>query len=260
MRRIRHGRASRNGERIEHALSVLEILKNRVPDATPGQIEIIASVRELTMTSPERILALCNAVEYVAANEIDGDFVECGVWRGGSMAAAAKTLIDAGETDRTLWMYDTYDGMSEPTEQDVDLCGHTARQLMNEQERSDATSVWCCSPLEQVKTAMRGTGYPIEQIKFVEGKVEDTLPQQAPDKIAFLRLDTDWYESTRCELEYLFPKLVPGGVLIVDDYGHWEGCRRAVDEYFQKNQISMLLNRIDYTGRIGIKCPVVESR
>lgn len=102
---------------------------------------------------------------------------------------------------------------------------------------------------------MADTGYPIERVRFVEGRVEDTLPVRVPDRISLLRLDTDWYESTRCELEHLFPKLVPGGVLIVDDYGHWEGCRRAVEEYFDENNIPMLLNRIDYTGRIGIFCP-----
>lgn len=207
------------------------------------------------MTSPERILALCNAVEHLSRNGIDGDFVECGVWRGGSMAAAAKTLMLHAATDRRLWMYDTFDGMSEPSELDVDFQGQTAQQLMDHQDRSDAKSVWCCSPLEQVKLTMLQTGYPVEQICFVEGMVEQTLPVNVPEKIALLRLDTDWYESTRCELEYLFPRLVPGGVLIIDDYGHWEGCRRAVDEYFEKNQIAMLLNRIDYTGRIGVHCP-----
>lgn len=256
MQRIRHGNSSRHRERSEDAL---EIQQNQFPDATPTQIEIVASVSELTMTSPERILALCNAVEYLSTNNIAGDFVECGVWRGGSMAAAARTLLNSGNTARTLWMYDTYDGMSEPTEQDVDLRGQTAEQLMGEQDRADANSVWCRSPLAQVEKTMAQSGYPIEQVKFIVGKVEETLPNEVPDKIALLRLDTDWYESTRCELEYLFPKLVPGGVLIVDDYGHWAGCRRAVDEYFHRNQISMLLNRIDYTGRVGIHCPVTNS-
>ena len=104
------------------------------------------------------------------------------------------------------------------------------------------------------------TGYPDHRCHFVVGKVEETLVDSRPKQIALLRLDTDWYESTRCELEYLFPLLSPGGVLIIDDYGHWEGCRRAVDEYFQKNRITMLLNRIDYTGRIGVnvQLPAME--
>lgn len=236
-----------------------EILRQKIPDATSEQIAIIDSVQEWTMTSPERILSLCNAVQYITDHQIEGDIVECGVWRGGSMAAAAKTLVKANVSDRKIRMYDTFDGMSPPTEQDVDYQGQTAERLMCEQDREDASSVWCRSPLDQVKSTMEQTGYPGERIEFVVGKVEETLPRNVPEKIALLRLDTDWYESTRCELEYLFPKLVAGGVLIVDDYGHWEGCRRAVDEYFQQNQIAMLLNRIDYTGRIGIHCPITAK-
>ena len=257
MRRIRSKRSPVSREESDALLEKRrrESLQRQLPDATTPQLEIIESVQTLTMTSPERILALCNAVDYLNKNQIVGDFVECGVWRGGSMAAAARTLLAGGDSSRQLWMYDTFDGMSEPTDQDIDFMGQSAEALLEQQDRDDTQSVWCFSPLEQVKTAMADTGYPLEKINFVQGKVENTLPARTPDRISLLRLDTDWYESTRCELEYLFPKLVPGGVLIVDDYGHWEGCRRAVDEYFEENRIAMLLNRIDYTGRIGIFCP-----
>ena len=230
----------------------LKTLGQRLPDATVQQQELIASVQHLTMTSPERILALVNAVEYLADNQIDGDFVECGVWKGGSMVATANTLIANNDSQRQLWLYDTFEGMSVPTDDDVDFMGQKADRLLGEQDRLQSDSVWCFSPLEQVRSAMQTTGYPENLINFVPGKVEDTLPQTKPDCIALLRLDTDWYESTRCELEHLFPRMVDGAVLIVDDYGHWEGCRRAVDEYFEKHGIRILLNRIDYTGRIGI--------
>ena len=227
-------------------------LRQQLPDATDQDCELIAAVQHLTMTSPERILALVNGVSYLATNQIEGDFVECGVWKGGSMVATANTLIAHGDTDRRLWLYDTFEGMSEPTEEDVDFMGQPADRLLGEQDRLRSDSIWCFSPLEQVRSAMQETGYPESKVNFVQGKVEDTLPQTKPERIALLRLDTDWYESTRCELEYLFPRMVDGAVLIVDDYGHWEGCRRAVDEYFQKHGVRILLNRIDYTGRIGI--------
>ena len=257
MRRIRSRRpeVSREDRNAQLTHSRRESLQRQLPDATPAQLGIIESVASLTMTSPERILGLCNAVDYLSQNEIQGDFVECGVWRGGSMAAAARTLLSNGDSNRALWLYDTFDGMSEPTDEDIDFLGQSAEVLLDQQDRDDAKSIWCYSPLEQVKSAMANTGYPSDKVRFVEGKVEDTLPVHVPERISLLRLDTDWYESTRCELEYLFPKLVPGGVLIVDDYGHWEGCRRAVDEYFEENKIPMLLNRIDYTGRIGVFCP-----
>jgi hypothetical protein len=104
-----------------------------------------------------------------------------------------------------------------------------------------------------VKLNIESTNYPKNLVHFVKGKVEDTIPQTMPEKIAILRLDTDWYESTYHELKHLFPKLVKGGIIIIDDYGHWKGAREAVDQYFTENGIHILLNRIDYTGRIGIK-------
>ena len=228
-------------------------LSQKVPDATEEQIETILAVQHQTMTSPERILALCQSIEYIVHNKIPGAIVECGVWRGGSMAAAARSLAQSGSDDRELWMYDTFEGMSEPTLRDVDFMGNGAAGLLDKQDPNEADSIWCRSPLEEVEAAMKATYYPQNKIKYIKGKVEQTLPQQRPEQIALLRLDTDWYESTRCELEYLFPLLAPGGVLIVDDYGHWNGCREAVDEYFLNYKIPMLLNRIDYTGRIGVK-------
>ena len=197
-------------------------LHEMYPDATQDELGILRAVQDHTMTSPERILALCQAVEYVVDSEVKGDFVECGVWRGGSMAAVARTLVRRGQTDRTLWLYDTFEGMSPPGNVDVDLHGLTAESLLQEQDPEDPKSVWCRSSLEHVRQVLIETGYAIDAVHFVPGKVEDTLPQTKPEKIALLRLDTDWYESTRCELEELFPRLSPGAVLIVDDYGH---CR-----------------------------------
>ena len=234
--------------------SSLDQLATQFPDALPWQLKIIDSVRPFTMTSTERIFALINAVAYVCQNNVAGDFVECGVWKGGSSAAIAQTLTYLNVTDRKLWMYDTFDGMSQPTNSDVDFQGQTADDLLEQQDVAESTSVWCRSPLEEVKSTMAATGYPLEQIQFVRGRVEDTLPELSPAQVALLRLDTDWYESTKCELEILFPNLISGGVLIIDDYGHWQGCRKAVDEYFKANNVSMLLNRIDYTGRIGVFC------
>ena len=168
------------------------------------------------------------------------------------MVAMANTLIGLDDVQRQLWLYDTFEGMSPPTSDDIDFLGRDAECLMAAESREDPASIWCYSPLEEVQRAVADTGYPKSLTKFIVGKVEDTLPQQLPDQIAVLRLDTDWYESTRCELEHLFPRVVDGGVLIIDDYGHWEGCRRAVDEYIQGHQLKLFLHRIDYTGRMAI--------
>jgi len=106
---------------------------------------------------------------------------------------------------------------------------------------------------DAVRATLTQSGYPTGRLHFVRGPVETTLPEHAPERLALLRLDTDWYESTRHELQHLYPRLSEGGVLIVDDYGHWEGARRAVDEYFERHPPAPLLNRIDYTGRIAVK-------
>ena len=104
-----------------------------------------------------------------------------------------------------------------------------------------------------VKKNMASTDYPEENIIYIKGKIEETLPGYIPRKISILRLDTDWYESTKHELEHLYPILSPGGVLIIDDYGHFAGARKAVDEYFSGLEKPPYMPRIDYSGRIIIK-------
>ena len=166
------------------------------------------------------------------------------------MMAIARTLLRLNDL-RELYLYDTFQGMSEPTVHDKDVKGKSASKLLASAPRDD--SVWAFAHLEGVKQAMAQTGYDPARVHFCEGKVEDTIPNTIPDQISLLRLDTDWYESTRHELNHLFPRLARNGVLIIDDYGHWQGARRAVDEYFSGNVPPILLNVIDYTGRIGIK-------
>lgn len=215
---------------------------------------ILSKVRSETMTSDKRIVALCDATTYLSRSKILGDIVECGVWRGGSMMAAAHCLMDNQDLDRELWLFDTFSGMSLPTKNDVDYMGNEAGELLQQIPQDSPDSIWCYATIEEVQSNMNSAGYPGDKIHYVQGSVEETLLEHSlPDRIALLRLDTDWYESTRIELEILFPRLVPGGVLIIDDYGHWDGCKKAVDEYFAENNIPILLNRIDYTGRIAIK-------
>ena len=113
--------------------------------------------------------------------------------------------------------------------------------------------MWAYSPIKEVKENMQKTGYPVDKLNYIIGKVEETLKNTRPDKIALLRLDTDWYESTKIELEMLYPLIVQDGVLIIDDYGHFSGAKKAVDEYFMTINRPPLFNRIDYTGRLIIK-------
>lgn len=228
--------------------------KDRYPlDFENDTIKICDAVKAYTMTSPERINAVINAVNYLVKNNIEGAMVECGVWKGGSAMAMALTLNNLTANDRKIYLYDTFSGMSAPTDIDISLLGESANKKFSNSKISQDTSSWCFSSLEEVKENIAKTGYPQSNVHFVEGKVENTLPNILPGKIALLRLDTDWYESTKHELVHLFPLLSKNGILIVDDYGYWKGQKKAVDEYFAENNISILLNRIDYTGRLGIK-------
>ena len=223
------------------------------PDFSDTNIEICDAVKPYTMTSPERVNALIDAVHYIVANKIDGAMVECGVWKGGSIMAMMITLKKLMDDNRDLYLYDTFSGMNAPSDVDVSRKGMKAQEMFYKKKISEDASDWCLSPLDEVKRNVFSTGYPKDKIHFIKGKVEDTMPENMPQKIALLRLDTDWYESTKHELTHLFPLLQPNGVLIIDDYGYWKGARKAVDEYISEKNICILLNRIDYTGRIAIK-------
>lgn len=227
------------------------------PDGIPADIEprfaeTIRAVREYTMTSPERIYAACTSADYVARHAIPGAIVECGVWRGGSTMAIARTLSETDNDSREFYLFDTYAGMTEPTEHDRSISGASATDRWPAMQR-DTHNEWDFAPLADVRANMATTGYPSELIHYVVGDVMNTLPSEAPEQIALLRLDTDWYESTRHELRHLFPRLSRGGVLIVDDYGHWAGARRAVDEFLAESGEPLLFARVDYTGRIAVR-------
>ncbi len=208
--------------------------------------------KDYTMTSKERMYALYKAVEYIVNSKLPGDFVECGVWRGGSAMLMAHTLLQMGEADRKIYLYDTFEGMPEPTEVDYVVSDTRIRAVDRwKKDQKGDYNKWCFSPLPEVKGNMLSTGYPESNIIFVKGKVEDTIPETIPPQIALLRLDTDLYDSTKHELIHLFPLLTENGVLIIDDYGFWAGTKKAVDEYFADKPI--LLSRIDLAGRLGIK-------
>lgn len=223
------------------------------PDFEQEVINLIKRVKPFTLTSAERIYALVNAVKYVINSNIAGDIVECGVWRGGSMMAVAHTLQSLGKCDIDLYLFDTYKGMTEPTSVDISFQGKFAKKEFQQIKRNNEGSEWCFASLEEVQRNLYSTGYDKDRLKFIEGKVENVIPDFAPDSISLLRLDTDWYESTHHELIHLYPRLSVGGILIIDDYGHWQGSKKAVDEYFIENNINILLNRIDYAGRIAVK-------
>jgi O-methyltransferase len=220
--------------------------------------QVLAQVKPFTLTNPERIYALTEAVSYVVRRGVPGAFAECGVWRGGSVLAMILALQREGVSDRDIYLYDTFEGMTKPSDLDTSDFDSPALEQWHKAKRDGghAWPQWFNEELfniDLVKRVLYETGYPAERVHFVQGTVEQTIPAQVPERLALLRLDTDWYESTRHELIHLYPLLQSGGVLIIDDYGHWKGCRKAVDEYFAQGQTPVLLNRVDYSCRTMVK-------
>jgi hypothetical protein len=229
-----------------------DLVRYPPPDASDGDREIIGAVAERTMTSPDRQMALLQAVRYVVRSGIAGCLVECGVWRGGSAMIAALTLLQEGDCNRHLYLYDTFEGMSPPT--DVDKTTDETLASTHLRNTPKGTGVWCHASVEDVRAGMESTGYPSDRVHLIQGTVESTIPARAPAApIAVLRLDTDWYESTKHEMEHLYPLLAEGGVLIIDDYGYWQGAKKAIDEYFVNSGKRIYLHRIDSSGRLLIK-------
>ena len=243
--------ASRAGLSVSRTSS----LHSRLPiEATAADRATIDFVRPYTMTSSERVWSLLHAVDYVVGQPVEGDFVECGVWRGGSVMAMTRRLGELSKTDRTIWLYDTFEGMTAPTANDVEATsGITAEQMLATTQVGDGNNVWCVASEEDVQRNVGLTGYPRERFRFVRGDVAQTLQTDVPEQIALLRLDTDWYESTKVGLEVLYPRLSVGGVCILDDYGHWQGARRAVDDYFQDLGARPFMHPIDFSGRVFLK-------
>lgn len=226
--------------------------------ATAADRRIIERALPYTMTGVLRLQSLIDAVRYCERREIPGAFAECGVWRGGSVLAMIGVLKELGADYRDIYLYDTFEGMTKPTEHDTSPIDGPAAEAWGAAQ-SDHAHPWnevfrpALVNEDAVRETVLATGYPPRRVHLVSGPVERTLPSAAPESLALLRLDTDWYESTRHELTHLYPRLVSGGVLIIDDYGHWEGCRKAVDEYFERHAEPLMLTRVDYTGRIAVK-------
>lgn len=229
-------------------------------DFTEDEKEICRLVAPFTLTSVACIVGLIRAIRYLTENRIAGEIVECGVWRGGSMMVVAHVLQRLGDTARKLYLYDTFAGMPAPTGKDIRYDGVRANQLLNEtaqgtvlEDYTNRDDVRAYASSRDVATNLRSTGYPEHNIHLIEGRVEDTIPSTVPNRISLLRLDTDWYESTRHELIHLYPRLEKYGVLIIDDYGYWQGAKEATDEYFGQSKHKPFLHRIDTIARLVIK-------
>ena len=184
-------------------------------------------VKNNTMCSEKRIQSLQNALHKI--NNLDGDIVECGTWRGGLAALMLQHILDH-KLDKLLFIYDTFEGMPEPGDKD-----HPDALRRYSELKDGEYSDWCRAGIDIVRdTLSQVTKTYSDHCYLIEGKVEDTLEVFGPQSIALCRLDTDWYSSTKVEMEVFFPRVVKGGYIIVDDYSDWPGCQMAVNEYLSK--------------------------
>ena len=195
----------------------------------------------------EEVVTLMSTLNAGAARAM----VECGICRGGSSMMIALALEVLGDRSRDIYLYDTYAGMTRP--ENVDVRSRDGMEQISRWQafQRNGYNEWAHASLDEVRANMQTTGYPQDKLHFVEGDVETTIPATAPERISLLRLDTDWYRSTLHELTHLYPRLSQRGALIIDDYGAYEGSRKATDEYFADAPI--FLGRIDEAARIGFK-------
>lgn len=209
----------------------------------------LSVIRPYTRASDERLMGFARTLAKIDDSGIEGDVVECGVWKGGHVIMARLL-----SPERVCWLYDTFQGMTEPGPYDVKVSGSSKTAMASYQKKLLSGSKWLEASYEQVCDNLINTGtMDRDYLRFVVGDVRKTLLDGTllPQRIALLRLDTDFYDSTKIELEVLYPRVVPGGVLIVDDYGHWAGARKAFNDYFVGKMIQF--EKIDYTAVMVVK-------
>lgn len=226
-------------------------LDSLIPEITDRERVLMETALSYSMAGPIRMWAFLKAVEHVAHAPISGDIVECGVWKGGHLVMAGLLRKQLG-FDADLWGFDTFEGMNDPTDVDRKTNETVLAKVKFDQMRRDDHVDWCYAGIDEVAANYRSE-VGDSNVRLIKGSVEETLTQPAnlPDRIALLRLDTDWYESTKAELEILYPRLVSGGILMIDDYGEWAGAKKAVDEYFVGQNI--WLHYIDRSCRLFVK-------
>lgn len=238
---------------LSTAVNGADVTYTDIDDPYFNAIYPLIKAHTITSTNgPVPLWVLYKSIEYIVKNNIPGDIAECGVWNGGSMLLAAMSLIHFGDTSRKIYLYDTFAGMPKP--EDVDKRWDGVPALPTWESFKDAGKLWGYGgTAEMVRQVMSASNYPADKLVFVEGMVEDTIPGQMAAQLSLLRLDTDLYKSTYHELVHLYPALVSGGIMIIDDYGFYQGSKIATDQYIAENKLKVFLNRVDDSVRLVVK-------
>jgi O-methyltransferase len=206
-------------------------------DRIQGRLEecrVTRLVLPHTLVGPERVRNLYRLAERIENERIPGDVVECGVYNGGTAAVLAR-IATHSELGRTVWLFDSFKGMPETTARD----GEEAREYVGK----------VLGSAQRVRELLRKLGADLKRVKLVEGFFEETFPTVEIQQIALINIDADWYDSVKLCLEKFYDSVVPNGIVAIDDYGHWPGCREAVDEFFKTRNLKYDLEKVDYTAR-----------
>ncbi len=226
----------------------------KIAELSESDKDLINLVSNYSMTPQIRIFNLLQSLRHLKHKNIEGDYVECGVWKGGNLILFKKFLENENQKEKkSIYAFDTFEGMTEPDKNDYDLSNHLDAIDLMKSDKNKSSNIWGVCSIENVKKNLSKNLKNLNGINLIKGPVEKTLTikENIPDCISLLRLDTDWYSSTKKELEVLYEKVTPGGIIIIDDYGHWGGAKKAVDEFFKDKYVWM--HYVDYACRLIIK-------
>lgn len=202
-----------------------------LPPASLEELRLLRTVRPFTMVPLPRLRTLWRLANRASTDAMHGAFVECGSCNGGTGAILAHVAAKDG---RPVWLFDSFEGLPEPKPQD----GERAKAWVGE----------CLGQEAMVREVLSRVGARADRVRIVKGWFDDTLGPAETGPIALLHLDADWYESTMTILNNFYDRVVPGGYLVFDDYGHWPGCRRALDEFLANRGLSPTLRPSDHEG------------
>jgi O-methyltransferase len=237
------------------------LTNNTLLENSPASFfKTISLIEKHTMVRPEVLASLYDQVRYLELNGIEGDFVECGVWKGGAVGLMAAANMEFGKKRRNLHLFDAFDDICEPNPVvDGERAMNDVIKLAGV-ERTDIKGQ--LKPVKGIYDSMGGHGtidecrellfkkikYSSQHVFFYKGWFQDTMPVHASsiEKIALLRLDSDWYESTKVSLTHLFGKVIAGGFVVIDDYGAYQGCKKAVDEFLREYELKKYLIRSSF--------------
>ena len=210
-------------------MNILHLLPNLLRKKLIAQ-----TVQPFTLVGPERIRSLYDLARRIEIEEIPGDIVECGVCNGGTAAILAHFATHS-QLERTVWLFDSFVGMPQSTERDGQAAlAHVGKEV---------------GDIENVVLVLKMVDADMKHVRIVKGWFQDTFRTATIPNIALLNIDADWYESVKLCLETFYDAIVPGGFISLDDYGHWPGCKQAVDEFFEARHLTYELNKVDYTAR-----------